>query len=241
MKYLIAILAGIATGAALFALLLYFNPLIKVQTLSPIAVSNNNQFELSYEATPLESILWTDNGETNVRPRPPLVKELEEATIRNTRVIVTMLRSSRGGPAGVGVRFATPAEETGLLNGVYPVNSTWHIWLLQRGGLMIDQRENVWTLLRDVVLPAHMSSADSWRGSWYGILTSGPNADGTGIVLGGSGKLAGADGEAVEAMNAKAYSAETGPASMQGRLTLSMTPAAAEPSNAADLAVTTSR
>lgn len=225
MRYLVALLAGIVTGAALFALLLYFNPLIKVKTLSPIAVGSNSQFELSYGATPLESILWTDAGESNVRPRPPLVKELEEATIRNTRVIVTLLQSSRGAAAGVGVKFATPAEETGLLNGVYPVNSTWHIWLLQRGGLMIDQRENDWTLLRDVVLPAHLSSADSWRGSWYGILTSGPNASSAAQVFGGSGNLAGTNGEAVESINAKAYSAETGPAAMQGRLTISMMPA----------------
>lgn len=226
MKYLVALLAGIATGAVLFAALLYFNPLIKVKTLSPIAVSNNNQFELSYEATPLESILWTDAGTSNVRPRPPLVKELEEATIKDTRVVVTLLQSSRGEAAGVGVKFATPAEDTGLLNGIYPVNSTWHIWLLRRGGLMIYQRENDWTLLRDVVLPAHLSSADSWRGSWYGILTSGPSDSSAAKVFGGSGNLAGINGEAVEAINAKAYSAETGPAAMQGRLTISMTPAA---------------
>lgn len=224
MKYLVALLAGIATGAALFALLLYFNPLIKVQTLSPIAVSSN-QFELTYGATPMQSILWTDAGSSNVRPRPPLVKELKEKTIANTRVVVTELRNSRGAPAGVGVKFTNPAEETGLLNGVYPVNSTWHVWLLQRGGLMIDQRANHWTLLRDVVLPAHLSSTDSWRGSWYGILTSGPNANGTARVLGGSGNLAGLSGEAVEAINAKAYSAETGPAEMQGRLTISLMPA----------------
>lgn len=224
MKYLVGLLAGMVTGAAMFAILLYVNPLIKVKNLSPISVSTSSQFELSYEATPMESILWTDSGQSNVRPRPPLVQELFEETIRDTRVIVTLLRSSRGAAAGVGVKFQTTAEQTGLLDGNYPVNSTWHIWLLQRGGLMIDQRENQWTLLRDVVLPAYLSSADSWRGSWYGILTSGPQALGVARVFGGSGYLANQDGEAVEAINAKAYSAETGPAAMQGRLTISMAP-----------------
>lgn len=225
MKYFLALLAGIATGAAMFAVLMYVNPLIKVKNLSPIAVATTSQFELSYEATPMESILWTDDGQSSVRPRPPLVQELFEKTIQDTRVVVTLLRSSRNDAAGVGVKFQAAAEESGVLNGIYPVNSSWHIWLLQRGGLMIDQRENHWTLLRDVVVPAHLSSADSWRGSWYGILTSGPEALDVAKVYGGSGYLAGQDGEAVEAINAKAYSAETGPASMQGRLTISMTPA----------------
>lgn len=228
MKHLIALVAGIVVGASLFVILLYVNPLIKVKTLSPIAATGDGQFELSYAATPIESILWTDNGESHVRPRPPLVRELQEATIEDTQIVVTLLRSSRGAPAGVGVKYQTTAEETGLLNGVYPVNSTWHIWLLQRGGLMIDQHENQWGLYRDVVLPAHLSSADSWRGSWYGIMTDGPSALGLARVFGGSGGLAGADGEAVEAINAKAYSAETGPVSMEGRLTISMTSALQE-------------
>lgn len=222
MKYVGALLGGVITGAILFILLVYFNPLIKAKTVSPITAADNRKFDLVYSGTPGESILWTESGETNVSLRPPLVKTLSEPAIRETKLLVSMLQNSRGKIVGLGIKYETAAQETGFLNGVYPFNSTWHIWLLQRGGLMIEQKENHWSLFRDVVLPAKMSSSNSWRGGWYGILTSGPRQTGAAKVTGGSGNLAGLEGDAVEAINARAYSADTGPVAVEGRLTVSL-------------------
>ncbi|MBT8085542.1 MAG: hypothetical protein HKN35_12545 [Woeseia sp.] len=222
MKYVGALLAGILAGIVLFVLLVYFNPLIKARTVSPIAVTDSRQFELVYTATPDDSILWADNGEVNARLRPPMVAKLVEPAINETKLLVTMLRNSRGKSVGVGIKFETVAEETGVLNGIYPVNSTWHMWLLDRGGMLIDQKENQWSLLRDVVLPAHIGSGDSWQGSWYGILTNGPQSLGTAAVSGGSGSLAGAVGAAIESISARAYSTIRGPVAMEGRITVSL-------------------
>ncbi len=223
MKYILALLGGIATGAALFALLLYLNPLASRTIMSPLAVTSSpRQMEFSFPVAPNEAIAATGSTLWGDPTWPPQLQTLWEPTVRDTSVLVSLLRNSRGQLAGLGVKFSTVAEETGLLNGVYPVSSAWHLWLLGRGGLMIDQSENHWLLLRDVLLPAWLSSADSWRGSWYGILTNGPNAIGTGRVIGGSGTLAGATGESVEAVNARAYSIAQGPVSMEGRLTVAL-------------------
>lgn len=222
MKYLVSLLLGLAAGALLFAFLLYVNPLAKGKTISPLSVTESSQLELSYAAVPGDAIAWVNSGQTVVDSYPERVQDLWEPTIENSEIIVTLLKNSRGEPVGVGVKFSTTSEQTGLLRGEFPVNSAWHVWLAGRGGLLIDQNENRWPFLREVVMPAYLSSADSWRGSWYGIMTIGPGALGTGRLTGGSGDFAAVSGEAVEAMNAKAYSASSGPVAIEGRLTLSV-------------------
>lgn len=222
MKYLVSLLLGLAVGATLFAFLLYVNPLAKGKTISPLSVTESSQLELSYTAVPNNAIAWINSGQTIVEPYPDRVQDLWEETIEDSEIIVTLLTNSRSEPVGVGIKFSTTGEQPGLLRGEFPVNSAWHLWLAGRGGLLIDQSENRWPFLREVVVPAYLSSADSWRGSWYGIMTSGPGALGTARISGGSGDFASVSGEAVEAVNAKAYSASSGPVAMEGRLTLSV-------------------
>jgi hypothetical protein len=102
------------------------------------------------------------------------------------------------------------------------VDSFWHIWLPARGSLVIEQTENRWSWLHDVVVPAYWSSGDNWRGNWYGVTTVGPGALGTGRLVGGSGSFSGKHGESVEAIKAKAYSAEVGPVAVDGSLTITL-------------------
>jgi len=53
-------------------------------------------------------------------------------------------------------------------------------------------------------------------------MTQGPGALGTGRVSGGNGEFAGMASEAVESLRARAYSAEFGPVSMDGNLTITL-------------------
>ncbi len=226
MKYLLALLAGIACGVIVFVLLVYYNPLARRPSLSPLAVSSSGQMELAFAAGSRELVAATGSGLTSATRYPASIQELWEPAVEDTSLVVALLRNSRGQPAGLGIKFATTAEQPGILNGVYPVSSAWHVWLVDRGGLMIDQTENRWSLLREIALPARVSSADSWRGTYYGVLTDGPNALGTGRVAGGSGGLRGARGEAVEAVSVRAWSVADGPVAMEGRLTIALDPAA---------------
>lgn len=224
MKYFLALLAGLASGALIFAFLLYLNPFVAASETSPLTVSSDRDFELNYTATPTSAIAWINDGDEIVEPKPTFVPLLREPAIVDTLIHVTTLNSSRGTFAGVGVKFTSPLEETGLLKGVYAMQSAWHIWLLDRGGMMINQSENHWLLLRDVALQAQLDSGDSWRGNWFGVLTDGPNKRRTGRVSRGYGRLVSDDGEAVETITAKAYSAETGPVAVEGRVTISLFP-----------------
>ena len=88
--------------------------------------------------------------------------------------------------------------------------------------MMIDQSENYWAYIRDVMIPARMSSGDNWRGIFHRVMTSGPGSVGTAQVSGGSGDFAGITAESVESLTVNGYSSATGPVSMEGSLTIAM-------------------
>jgi hypothetical protein len=219
-KYLVALIFGMAVGAVVFLGLLYFNPFTAQQRLSPITVTDNDVVKLGYSAAVQDMLIYTNDGESRADPHPAKVLQLWEAPIRKTRAIATVLTDSRGQAAGIGVKFSSDSESTNILNGQAIVDSVWHIYMPERGSLFVAQSENLWSYLREVVIPAYWSSADSWRGIWRGDVTAGPGALRTANVTGGSGDFAGLKSEGVEALSAKAYSVEFGPVAVDGELSI---------------------
>lgn len=219
-KYVVSLVIGLLVGVAVTFLLLYFNPFASRATLSPLAVSDHEMITLYYPAVAAESIAYTNDGESQVDPHPAKVLQLWEGPIDDTTVMVSLLKDSRSQIAGIGIKFSSESETSNIFNAQANVDSVWHIFLPSRGSLFIQQTENYWDYLREIVVPAYWSSGDNWRGVWHGILTSGPGALGTARVVGGSGEFAGTESEAVESLSAQAYSVEHGPVAMTGELTV---------------------
>lgn len=222
MKYAIAILSGMLVGAVLFVAGMYFNPFAEQLMVSPLAVSNDEQLDFTFTAVPGEALLYTDHGESIIEPHPDRVAELWEPAIVDTRVTVTLLHDSRGELAGLGIKFSTDSEQTAIIKSKILINSAWHIYVPAQGTLFVDQIENYWSYMREVVVPARWSSGDNWKGSFFRIMTQGPGALGTARVTGGNGNFAGMSSEAVETLTARAYSATLGPVSMDGGLTITL-------------------
>jgi len=220
MKYLVSLLAGSLLGALAFLLALYYNPFAAQPTISPLSVTQDRVINLSYSAVASDGILYTDNGESIIATHPDRVADLWELAIIDTRVFVTMLRGARGEVAGIGFKISSDSESTSLLQAEAEANSVWHVYLPGKGTFLIDQSENYWTYIHDIVIPARWSSGDNWKGSFHSIMTSGPGALGIARVTGGSGEFAGQSTEAVESLTARAYSALQGPVSMNGSLAI---------------------
>ena len=218
MNYLVSLLIGMLIGAALFAAGMYYNPFTGHELVSPLAVSKDKILHITYTAVPGEMILYTDDGESTVSTHPDRVVELWEPAIVDTRIAVVLLNDSRGNVVGLGIKFSTDSEQTALINSQALVNSAWHIYLPGQGTLLVDQIENYWSYLREIVVPARWSSGDNWKGSFFRIMTQGPGALGTARVSGGTGEFSGMTSEAVESLTARAYSAIDGPVSMNGSL-----------------------
>lgn len=222
MKYVISIVIGMLIGMALFVAGLYYNPFVGNPSVSPLAVSDLDIVDLSYSLVASEAIVFTNDGQSHIKPHPPKVLTLLEPTVRQTRVFVTILANSRGQPAGLGIKFSSDSEATAIIDGEVMVNSVWHIYLPEHGTFLVDQTENFWPYVHDIVIPARVSSGDNWRGSWHGIISAGPGALGTARVTAGNGPYVGAEAEAVESITARAYSSLTGPVGMSGNLTLAL-------------------
>ena len=222
MKYVISLLLGIATGVVIAAAIVYNNPLSTQASLSPLSVSEGNQIALNYSAVASDSIVFTNNGEAIVHPYPEKVLQLWEAPIRLTETRVAVLHNGRNEPIGIGIKFSSQSERTRLLQGEALIDSAWHIFLPGQGSMLIEQSENHWPFLREIVIPAHWGSSDNWRGNWHGTITDGPGVLGTGRVYGGHGRFEGLRSEAIERMTAKAYSAELGPVTLDGQLTIEL-------------------
>jgi hypothetical protein len=228
MKYAISLSIGILFGAVLFVVGMYFNPFAETLMVSPLAVSQDEQLDFTYTAVPGETILYTDNGESIVNTHPDRVAELWEPTLMNTRIAVMVLNDGRGDVAGLGIKFSSDSEQTSLINFRILVNSAWHIYAPGRGTLLVDQVENYWSYLREIVVPARWSSGDNWMGSFFRVMTHGPSALGTARVNGGTGTFAGISSEAVETLTARAYSANDGLVSANGGLTITLPQASGE-------------
>jgi len=220
MKYVISLLLGALLGASLFSLALYYNPFATHSTISPLSITQDRVINLSYSAVASDAILYTDDGESIIATRPDRVADLWELAVIDTRIFVTTLQSVRGEVVGIGFKMSSDSEQTSLINAKAEVNSVWHVYLPGQGTFLIDQSENYWSYIHDIVIPARWSSGDNWKGSFHKIMTSGPGALGIARVTGGSGEFAGQSTEAVESLTASAYSALEGPVSMKGNLTI---------------------
>lgn len=216
--------AGMFFGLVVVVVVVLYNPFVSTQRLSPLAVTGNEVIHLSYSVAAQDAIIYTNDGESRVAPNPPRVAQLWEPTVRNTTATLNVLNDSRGRMAGIGVKFSSESELTSIPQGKALVDAVWHIYLPQRGSMFIQQTENYWAYIQDIVIPAYRSSGDNWRGIWLQNITDGPGSLGTALVAGGSGMFAGLDSSAVEALSAKAYRVDLGPVAITGELTIEIPP-----------------
>lgn len=222
MKHFIALVLGLLAGALLFALGMTYNPFVVDRSLSPLAVTDEEVMILNFSAVPAEAILFTNAGDRPIKPSPAKVQQLWEETIHQSSVMVAVMRDARNQTAGLGIKFSSLSERTRLLNGEVLLDSTWYVFLPDRGSLFIEQSENYWDVLREVYIPAYRNSAKSWKGSWIGDVTDGPGVLGTAIVTGGTGSLRGITMQSSESLTLNAYSIDDGPVSAAGRLLIEM-------------------
>jgi len=219
-RILRALILGFLTGVLLFLAGFYFNPFSSESQLSPLAVSQSRLVEYSYSRNPRETLALTNNGHGHTATNPARVQELWEPAVEDTEAFVTILRDIAGKPAGIGIKISSWSAESELLSARLLKNSDWHLFVPDHGTAFVEQTENQWPYLRNVVIPGLVKR--EWQGTWYGSVTSGPNALRTAKVRGGSGHMQDLRSEAVEFFQVESYSAETGPTRSVGRLTLEL-------------------
>lgn len=220
MRILRALILGFLTGVLLFLAGFYFNPFSIESQLSPLSVSKSRLADYSYSRNPKESLALTNNGNNRTPTHPERVQELWEPAVEDTEAFVAILHDTAGKPAGIGIKLSSWSADSDLLGARLLKNSDWHLYVPQHGTAFVEQTENLWPYLRNVVIPG--LATGEWNGSWYGGVTIGPNALRTARVRGGSGHMQDLESEAVEFFQVESYSADAGPVRSVGRLTLEL-------------------
>jgi hypothetical protein len=222
MKYVVALVLGLIIGAAIFAVGVVYNPFTGDRVLSPLSVTDAQVIVLKFSPVPAESVVYTNNGESVPSPYPEKVPQLWEAPIRKTSAMATIMRDARNQPAGIGIKISSLSESTDLLRGEATVDSIWYVYAPQHGSMFIQQTENFLPFIQDVAFPAWRSTANSWRGTWTGNMTSGPGALGMAAVSGGSGRVRGLDLDGVETLSVRAFSSDKGFVAADGQLLIEL-------------------
>ncbi len=215
MRALAGLIVGLLLGAAVGGALLYYNPLTNVQG-SPTA--DGGQW-LLYESPLASNLVLTHGGELPVIANPPSVPELWESTIKDAAVLLVELRNADGSLFGFGTRISMLSAETDLLLKGVGLNTYWTVSVPGRGILFVAEHENIWPLLKEVVLPAVYLS-QGWRGTKGYALTVGPLPSGHGLLLGATGEFKGQLGRAAERYELRRYDADKGPVDMSAELGL---------------------
>ena len=118
--------------------------------------------------------------------------------------------------------MVSASESTRLFEGKALVNSIWYVYLPGRGSFFVEQTENYWGYLREIVFPAYRNSANTWKGTWLGNVTAGPGALGTARVVGGSGEFDGLEMLGVESLSVRAWRVDGGPVAAEGQLIIEL-------------------
>ena len=237
MKFAITLVLGFIAGVAIFVGGFIYNPFMADRGLSPLSVTDAEVITLFFPNVPSDSIVYTNNGESlqqssmtralrlwkapirsTSAPYPAKVSQLWEAPIRSTEALATVMRDARNRTVGIGIKFSSDSETSRLLFGEAIADSVWYILLPEQGTFFIEQTENYWPFIREVVFPAWRSSGNNWRGTWLGDMTAGPGALGTSAVSSGSGRVKGMQMNGVESVSARAFSVDSGLVAAEGRL-----------------------
>ena len=220
MRVLLVFFVGLLVGLSVAAALLYFNPLTDVE-----APSADDAQWLLYDSPLGSNLFLTHRGELPLRSNPDAVPELWESTIDGTVVLLVELRRSDGSLFGLGTRISALSEDTELLRNGVQLDSYWTVSAPGKGSLFVAQQENVWPVLKEVVLPT-VYFTQGWRGTKGYALNAGPLPTGHGLVLGATGEFRDQRGRALERYELRRYSGTEGPVDMSAELGILLPPPA---------------
>jgi hypothetical protein len=199
MRVLRWFLLGVVLGAAAFAALVFYDPLLVAHPrVAPLVTtgSRGERLESFLIEAPGDGIAVTSGGKLALAPFPPAIALFTEPRIEKGLALLAKVRDGSGEVIG----YASELElftETDLSRGDVVWNTDWTLVIPARGALFLHQQEHSGELYTKVIGPT-LASGEDWVGDWTVLTTVGPQPDGRGLVVGGTGEFAGARGSFVE-------------------------------------------
>jgi len=220
MRYFWLFMLGLLVGLGLAGAVIWLTPLTAEPRHAPtLAYGVTAQFATSLRAE--DAPLLTHGGERRLIARPESVSPLWEATIQPVVAGLLLLRNDAGEVIGSASRLGAASRDTDPLRQGILVDSTWLVSLDGQGMAFVIQRENVWPMLRQVVIPARLRR-EPWQGALSFTPAAGPREDAAGRLLGISGTLAGLEGQLISSYRMTAFDPTVGPTGLSMHTVLSL-------------------
>lgn len=192
MKYLVVALFGILLGAAGAGAVLYYNPL----TAREATPSGSPDKTLHY-GLPEDALQFLAGARVTLPSWPHGEDALWEETIASSALLAIVLRDEQGAPAAVATRLMAASRDTDFLLKGALVSDYWLLTVPDEGTMFLRADTNLWPFLKDTLVPVWYLGRP-WHGPTDIRPTTGPGADGVGVMLGGTGRFAGVAGTVVE-------------------------------------------
>jgi hypothetical protein len=165
--------------------------------------------ETFYAHAPEDGIAATHDGDRNkpVQPFPSGIGVFSDPNISSGFLLVNKLRDKNNVVVGFASEMEEVAPESNIMQGRMIMYSTWTLEIPGRGTLFLYETEDASEFARKVIIPAKVLGK-TWEEPWTFITTTGPAADGRGVIVGGTGEFLGVTGMFTEVTHLKKFSPE---------------------------------
>lgn len=191
---------GACFGMAAAAAFSVMNPLSRpIRAAAPISnvTPAGYVLETFHMDAPVDGIAATNSGDKPIPPYPTGVGVLSEDRISQGFVLLTKLRDQSGTVIGFTSEQEVVASESNVMQGRLMTTTTWTLTIPGRGTIFLSEDENQSEFARKAALPA-IAFGKEWNEPWTFVTTVGPQPDGRGAIVGGTGEFAGIAGSFVE-------------------------------------------
>ncbi len=197
--WLIGVVLGAVLGAASVGVGLYVFPFDhEARTAGMLAAADAEAASESIYVRVLDdAFAGTHGGRFPFKPFPDGIRSLAGPNLADGFALITKARDGTKEIAGFATELEVASPQSRLLSGRIMTETYWTVVLPGRGTLFLHETENNWKLVKEVLLPMLVTRRD-WAGEWRNVNTFGPRPVGRGIIVGGTGKFAGAAGTFLE-------------------------------------------
>lgn len=196
-RFGLALVVGFLVGAAGALVALSREPAVRLPHVKPITSTEVGRVvESFFSRAPEDALTLTHSGKPPFAVFPSRVALLSEPVVERGLALIVRVRNAAEEVIGYASELEVhPAGKAFADDIVW--DTDWTVVIPGRGALFLHQKEHSGELGSKALKPM-LATRQEWRGDVTAQTTVGPQSDGRGTIIGGTGDFAGAAGSFVE-------------------------------------------
>ncbi|WP_099023726.1 hypothetical protein [Mycolicibacterium palauense] len=211
--------AAVALGWSIFRP--FSGPDIRATAPRLTETPEGKTLETFYLEEPGDIVAITHDGNKPVPPFPDDIATFDADSLSSGMALVTKVRNADDEIVGFAVEQEEVTADSSVMRGRMRMYTSWTLTLPGRGTIFMYEIEDGSKFAREVVIPA-LTGVREFQADgepYYFVTTDGPNPDGTGQIIGGTGDFAGISGHFRELSWLRSFTSD---GAMTGRFALEL-------------------